>query len=51
MITLQKTQFRKTNEALLGAPLLGRLMTLPIVIRLGWKGLPGMNALIYYEKL
>ncbi len=38
------------SEALAGAPLLGRLLDLPANIRLGWKGLPGTNALAYYEK-
>jgi hypothetical protein len=33
-----------------GAPLYGRLLALPTNIRLGWKGLPGRNALAYYEK-
>ncbi len=33
-----------------GAPLLGRLLTSPTNIRLGWKGLPGTNARAYYEK-
>jgi hypothetical protein len=32
------------------APLKGRLLALPTDIRLGWKGLPGINALAYYEK-
>ncbi len=32
------------------APLYGRLLALPTNIRLGWKGLPGKNALAYYEK-
>ncbi len=27
----------------------GRLLTLPINIRLGWKGLPGTNTLAYFE--
>jgi hypothetical protein len=31
-------------------PLKGRLLALLINIRLGWKGLPGTNALAYYEK-
>jgi hypothetical protein len=30
--------------------LLARLLALPTNIRLGWKGLPGTNALAYYEK-
>ncbi len=33
-----------------GAPLQGRLMVSPTNIRLDWKGLPGTNALAYYEK-
>jgi hypothetical protein len=37
-------------EHLKGTPLLGRLMALPTNTRLGWKGLPGTNALAYYEK-
>jgi hypothetical protein len=32
------------------AKLLGRLLALPTNIRLGWKGVPGTNALAYYEK-
>ncbi len=32
-----------------GAPLKGRLLALPSNIRLSWKGLPGKNALAYYE--
>jgi hypothetical protein len=32
------------------APLKGRVLTLPTNIRLGWKGLPGTNALAYFEK-
>ncbi len=32
------------------APLKGRLLALPTNIRLGWKGLPEINALAYYEK-
>jgi hypothetical protein len=35
---------------LLGNPLYGRLLALPTNIRLGWKSLPGTNALAYYEK-
>ena len=31
------------------APLLGRLLTLPAIIRLARKGLPGTNALAYSE--
>jgi hypothetical protein len=34
-----------------GAPLLGRILALPTNIRLGWKGLPGTNALAYSKKL
>jgi hypothetical protein len=34
---------------ILGAPLQGRLLALPTNIRLGWKGLPGTNALAYFE--
>jgi len=34
-----------------GAPLYGRLLALLANIRLGWKRLPGTNALAYYEKL
>jgi hypothetical protein len=34
-----------------GAPLLGRLLALHANIRLSWKGLPGTNALAYYEKV
>ncbi len=33
-----------------GAPRKGRLLASPTNIRLGWKGLPGTNALAYYEK-
>jgi hypothetical protein len=29
---------------------LGKALALPANIRLGWKGLPGTNALAYYEK-
>jgi hypothetical protein len=32
------------------APLYGRLLALPTNVRLGWKDLPGTNALAYYEK-
>jgi len=32
-----------------GAPLRGRLLALPANNRLGWKCLPGANALAYYE--
>ncbi len=32
------------------APLNGRLLALSKYIKLGWKGLPGANALAYYEK-
>ncbi len=32
-----------------GAPLQGRLLTLPTNLRLGLKGLPGTNILAYYE--
>ncbi len=32
-----------------GATLEDRLLALPESIRLGWKGLPGTNALAYYE--
>jgi len=32
------------------APLYDRLLALPAIITLGWKGLPGTNALAYYEK-
>jgi hypothetical protein len=32
-----------------GAPLQGRLLTMPANIKLGWKSLPAMNALAYYE--
>ncbi len=38
------------SEAPLGAPHKGRLLASPTNIRLGWKGLPGTNALTYYEK-
>ncbi len=38
------------EKPLLGAPLSGRLLALPPNIRLGWKGLPGINALAHYEK-
>jgi len=31
-------------------PLYSRLLALPTNIRLGWRGLPGTNALAYYEK-
>jgi hypothetical protein len=33
-----------------GAPLEGRLLALPTNIRLGWKSMPGTNALAYYGK-
>jgi hypothetical protein len=33
-----------------GTPLKGRLLASPTNIRLGWKGLPGTNAVTYYEK-
>ncbi len=33
-----------------GAPLQGRFLDLPQNIRLGWKDLPGINALAYYGK-
>jgi len=36
-------------EHLKGASL-GYALALPANIRLGWKGLPGTNALAYYEK-
>ena len=32
-----------------GAPLYGRLLASPTNTRLGWKGLPGINTLAYYE--
>jgi len=32
------------------APIQGRLLSSLANIRLGWKGLPGTNALAYYEK-
>ncbi len=32
-----------------GAPFYGRFLTLTTNIRLGWKGLPGTNALAYYK--
>jgi hypothetical protein len=34
-----------------GAPHEGRLLALPANIRLGWKGLPGINTLAYYKNL
>ncbi len=34
---------------LLGAPLYGKLLALPILIRLGWKGLAGTNGPAYCE--
>ncbi len=34
-----------------GSPILGRPLALPINIGLGWKSLPGTNALAYYEKV
>ncbi len=36
-------------KLLSGAPLFGRLLALPANIRLGWKCLPGINTLAYYE--
>jgi len=39
------------SEAHFRAPLLGRLLASPINIQLGWKRLPGTNALAYYEKV
>jgi hypothetical protein len=38
------------SEAPFRCPLWGRLLALPAIIRLGWKGLLGTNALAYYEK-
>jgi hypothetical protein len=38
-------------KCLSGAPLKGKLLALTTNIRLGWKGLPGTNALAYYKKL
>jgi hypothetical protein len=38
-------------KPLSGAQLLGRPPALPTNIRLGWKGLPGTNALAYYKNL
>jgi hypothetical protein len=32
-----------------GAPLLDRLLALPINIRLYWKGLAGTNTVVYYK--
>ncbi len=37
-------------KSLSGASLLGRLLSLPTNIRLGWPGWPVTNALAYYEK-
>jgi len=34
---------------LAGAPLKGKLIASPQIIRLGWKGLPRTNTLAYYE--
>jgi hypothetical protein len=36
-------------QAPYGAPLLGRLLALPTIIRLGWKGLPWKNTLAYHK--
>ncbi len=36
-------------KPILGAPLRGRLLTLPANNKLGWKCLPGANALAYYK--
>jgi len=38
-------------EHLSGVVLLGRLLTLPAIIRPGWKGLLWTNILAYYEHL
>jgi len=32
-----------------GAPLHSKLLALPTIIWLGWKGAPGSNALAYYS--
>jgi hypothetical protein len=37
------------SEALSGVPLLDKLLALRAIIRLGWKGLLGTNALAYCE--
>ncbi len=37
------------SEALTGVPFLDKLLALPAIIRLGWKGLLGTNALAYCE--
>jgi len=34
---------------LLGVPLGGRLLAIPTNIKLGWKGLPGVNTPFYNE--
>jgi len=39
----------KARAYLSEAPLKGRLLGLPANIKLGGKGLPGINALAYYE--
>ncbi len=42
------TEFIYKWTAVSGAPLWGRLLTLPTNTRLGWKVLPGTNTLAYY---
>ncbi len=39
-----------SEKHLSDAPRKGRLLAFPTNITLGWKGLPGINALAYYEK-
>ncbi len=36
-------------KILSGVPLYGKLLALPMSIRLGWKGLLGTNTLAHYE--
>jgi hypothetical protein len=38
------------GKAISGAPLWDRPLALPTNNRLGWKGLPGLNALAYYGR-
>jgi hypothetical protein len=48
----ERERKRKTKtrvKPLSGAPLWGRLLALLTNVRLGWKGLPGTNTLVYYE--
>jgi hypothetical protein len=46
VIKLFLTQWKHLSDA----PLKCRFLAVPANIRQGWKGLPGTNALAYYEK-